>query len=127
MEKTYINLFSLELPFGFYAGWITVATVSNIAVLVMSLGWNGFGIPWFIWMIIVLLIVTVIVVTAARNTVNVAYPAAVLWALVGILAVYLPDFGIDAGSETMWIVIALSLSILAVTIRWIDVIIRRFR
>lgn len=126
-EKTYTNLFSLELPFGFYAGWITVATVANIAVPLVAIGWDGFGIPWVIWMIVVLLAMTVIAVTAARYIINVAYPAAILWGLVGIITRYLPDFRFDAGSETMWIVIALVLSMLAVTVSWIDVIIRRFR
>ncbi len=126
-ERTLTNLFSLELPFGLYAGWITVATISNIAVLLLHLGWDGFGIPWFIWLIIVLLLATAIAVKATRDTLNLAYPAAVLWGLIGVFVRYIPDFRFDLGSETMWIVIAIILSILAITVRWIDVVIRRFK
>lgn len=126
-ERTYTSFFSLELPFGLYAGWITVATIANIAVLLLRLGWDGFGIPWFIWLTIVLLVAVIIALTATRDTRNVAYPAAILWGLLGILTRYLPDFRFDIGSETMWIVIALVLSMLAIAIRWVDVIICRLR
>ncbi|MBE0601637.1 MAG: tryptophan-rich sensory protein [Firmicutes bacterium] len=126
-EHTLTNLFSLELPFGLYAGWITLAIIPNIAVLLLSIGWDGFGIAWFIWLIIVLLLATAIAISATRSTRNVAYPAAILWGLTGILVRYLPDFSFDLGSETMWIVVAMVLSMLAVAIRWIDVIIRRLR
>ncbi len=126
-ERTLTNLFSLELPFGLYAGWITVATIANISVFLLDIGWTGFGIPWFIWMVIVLLVAAIIAITATRATLNVAYPAAILWGLTGILARYLPDFRFDTGSETMWIVVALALSMLAIAIRWIDVIIRRVK
>jgi hypothetical protein len=124
-EKTLTNLFGLELPFGLYAGWITVAIIPNIAVMLLSLGWGGFGIPWFVWLIVVLLIATVLVVWAARDTLNVAYPAAVLWGLTGIFTRYVPDFRFDAASETMWTAIALGLSMFAVTFCWLDIVIHR--
>lgn len=126
-EKTMTNLFSLELPFGLYAGWITVAIIPNVAVLLLRLGWDGFGIPWFIWLIAVLLLATLITLKATRDTRNVAYPVAVLWGLTGILVRYVPDFRIDAGSETMWIAVALSLSMLAVAIRWIATVVHRLK
>ena len=126
-EKTYTNLFSLELPFGLYAGWITLAIIPNIAIVLLNLSWDGFGIPWFIWLIIVLLLATAIAVRATRDTRNVAYPAAVLWGLIGIFTRYIPAFRFDVGSETMWIIIALGLSMLAIAIRWIDVVIRRLK
>lgn len=126
-ERTLTNLFSLELPFGLYAGWITVATIANVSVFLLDIGWTGFSIPWYLWMVIVLLVAAIIAISATRATLNVAYPAAILWGLTGILTRYLPDFRFDAGSETMWIVIALGVSMLAIAIRWIDVIIRRLK
>jgi hypothetical protein len=39
-------------PFSIYFGWITVASIANISVFLVSIGWNGFGISDFIcvWM-----------------------------------------------------------------------------
>lgn len=118
---------SRELPFGLYAGWITVATVANIASLLVSLGWNGFGLPAFLWLILTLLIAACIAILVTRKTLNTAYPAAVLWGLGGILARYMPDFRLDAGSEAMWIVLTLALCMLALTAQWIAVFVRRLR
>mgnify|MGYP001196904813 CR=1 FL=1 len=125
--RTFGNLFSLEIPFGLYAGWITVATVANIAVLLVSLGWDYFLVPDFAWLIIVLLAVTVVAVIAGGSSHNVAYPAAFIWGLVGILVRYLPDFTFDVQSNAMWIVFALGVSLLVITIRWIDIIVRRLK
>ena len=126
-ERTLGYLFGLELPFGLYAGWISVATIANLAVLLLDIGWTGSGIPWFLWLIAVLLIATPIVVVVMRKTLNLAYPAAVIWGFAGILARYLPDFTIDVRAETMWIVIALILCLLIITIGWIGIVIRRLR
>ena len=126
-EHTFSNMLSLELPFGFYAGWITVATVVNTAVLLLDIGWDGFGIAWFVWLIIVLLMATFIALAATRTTDNIAFPAAMIWGFVGILLRYLPDFKIDLRSATMWIVIILVLCILVLFVRWIDIIARRLK
>ncbi len=126
-ERTFGSMISLELPFGLYAGWITVAAIANIAVLLNDIGWDGFGIPSYIWLIIVILIATFIAITATRDTLNIAYPAAVIWGFVGIFTRYLPAFQIDIHAEAMWIVIAFSLCLIILAIRWIDVLIRRLK
>lgn len=126
-DHTFGSIVSLELPFGLYAGWITVATVANISVLLVSLKWNGFGIPAFIWLIVVLLVAVFIALAATRNTKNIAYPAAVIWGYVGILTRYLPEFKFDLRLEAMWIVLTIGLCLLILAIRWIDVIARRLK
>jgi translocator protein len=32
-----------RLPFSIYLGWISVATIANVSVLLYDLGWDGFG------------------------------------------------------------------------------------
>ena len=127
MEHTLGHIVSLELPFGLYSGWITVATVANLSVLLVSLGWDGFGIPTYLWLIAVLLIATFLAVTASRKTLNIGYPAAVIWGFIGILTRYLPDFKVDINLDIMWIVITLGLCLLVLAIRWIDVLSRRLK
>jgi hypothetical protein len=46
----------ISTPFSIYFGWITVATIANITVFLVSIGWAGFGISDFIWTCIILFI-----------------------------------------------------------------------
>jgi uncharacterized membrane protein YhaH (DUF805 family) len=123
---TYRSMVSLELPFGLYAGWITVATVANVSAFLVSLGWNGLGVP-VVWLVLVLLVAAAIAVFAAYKTRNIAYPAAVIWGFTGILTRYTPGFRFDVNSDAMWIVLLLALCLLALTAQWILLIVRRVK
>jgi len=75
---------AVHLPFSTYLGWITIASIANVATTLVSVNWNGFGIPpetWAIMIIIVALLVTLLV-TATR--VDFAYGLVIIWALMGI-------------------------------------------
>jgi hypothetical protein len=126
-DQTFGCILSRELPFGMYAGWITVAAVANVASLLVSIGWNGFGIPAFLWMILTLLIADCIAIAVTRKTLNVAYPAAVLWGLWGILARHMPNFRFETGLPEMWIVLTIALCMLALAAQWIIVVVHRLR
>jgi hypothetical protein len=123
--KTAGSLIGLELPFGLYAGWITVATVVNVSALLVSLGLSNFLIPDFVWLILLAPVTTLIAVAASGSTRNVAYPAAILWGFAGVMVRFLPDFRFDLQSDAMWIVLVFGLCMLAVAIRWIDLVVRR--
>jgi benzodiazapine receptor len=76
----------VHLPFSVYLGWITVASIANVAAALVSVGWGGFGLSaetWAIAAIIIALIVTLVVIVARRD---VAYSLVIVWALVGIAA-----------------------------------------
>lgn len=75
----------VRLPFGVYFGWITVATVANITVWLVSVGWDGFGVPNQIWAVIIIAVAASIgILTMLRNR-DLAYGLVLLWALTGIL------------------------------------------
>ena len=77
--------FFIRLPFSIYFGWITVATVANATVLLVSLGWHGFGLSETTWTIIVLIVAALIgVITSIINR-DIAYGATLVWAYIGIL------------------------------------------
>lgn len=71
-------------PFVFYSGWITVASIANVASYLSKIGWDGFGMSeaaWTIFMIIIAIILN-LVVTWTRNMREFALVGA--WALVAI-------------------------------------------
>lgn len=72
------------LPFSLYFGWITVATIANITVFLVSIGWNGFGIADTTWTIIVLIIGAVIGITRMLKDKNIFYGLVLVWAYSGI-------------------------------------------
>ena len=78
-EKIFVHL-----PFSVYIGWITVATIANVAAALVSNGWDGFGLGAETWAIIAMgiaLIITLMVVIARRDY---AYSLVIIWALAGI-------------------------------------------
>ena len=75
---------AVHLPFSVYLGWITIASIANVAATLVSIKWDGFGISpetWAAVIIAVALIVAILVVASRRD---VAYALVIIWALVGI-------------------------------------------
>lgn len=46
----------LQIPISIYLAWLTVATVANIASALISSDWNGFGLSYLTWGVIMLLV-----------------------------------------------------------------------
>jgi benzodiazapine receptor len=77
---------AVHLPFSVYLGWITIASIANVAAFLVSINWDGFGISqetWAILIIIVALLISLVVVATRKD---VAYALVIIWALVGIAA-----------------------------------------
>lgn len=79
-----IDTLLILLPFSLYFGWITVATIANITVFLISISWNGFGIADPTWTIIVLIIGAVIGITRMLKDKNIFYGLVLVWAYGGI-------------------------------------------
>ena len=73
-----------KIPFNIYLGWISVASIANIAGALYTANWNGFGIAPEIWSAIMIVIATALAVVALIKK-NVAYTLVILWALIGIV------------------------------------------
>ena len=77
---------AVHLPFSVYLGWITIASIANVAVTLVSVGWAGFGISpttWATLVVAVALLISVLVLATRRDL---AYALVIIWALVGIAA-----------------------------------------
>lgn len=79
-EKIFVHL-----PFSVYLGWITVATIANIAAALVSIGWNGFGISDITWTMMMIVIATLLTVTIIITRRDIGYGLVIIWALGGII------------------------------------------
>jgi len=75
---------AVHLPFSVYLGWITVASIANVAVTLVSLKWDGFGISPETWAILVVAVALIITMLMLITRKDVAYSLVIIWALVGI-------------------------------------------
>tara|TARA_R100000306_G_scaffold1735_2_gene4716 strand:+ start:12828 stop:13628 length:801 start_codon:yes stop_codon:yes gene_type:complete len=71
-------------PFVFYSGWITVASIANIAAYLSSTGWDGWGLSETSWTVLMVIIAGIInlAVTWKRNMREFALVG--VWALIAI-------------------------------------------
>jgi benzodiazapine receptor len=104
----------VHLPFSVYLGWITIASIANVAAALVSVGWNGFGLSAETWAIVAMsiaLIITLVVIVARRD---IAYSLVVIWALAGIAVKQNthPNIVITAEIAIAVVLIALALSLL---------------
>ena len=75
---------TIHLPFSTYLGWITIASIANVAVTLVSIGWNGFGISpetWATIIVVIALLITVLVIVTRKD---IAYGLVIIWAFLGI-------------------------------------------
>ena len=85
----------LSIPFNIYFGWITVATIANITVFLVSISWDGFGVADFTWTMIILLVGVMIGIARMNKDRNIAYGLVLIWAYAGILLKHLSADGFD--------------------------------
>ena len=75
----------VRVPFSIYLGWITVATIANIAQTLQSVGFDGFGIQPELIASAVLLTGLAIAVTFVWRFHDAAYGLVIVWAYAGIV------------------------------------------
>ncbi len=105
---------AVRTPFSVYLGWITIASIANVAAALVSLNWGGFGLSpetWAALVVIVALMITLLIVAVRRD---VAYGLVIIWALVGIAVKQSgnPNIAILAEASAAIVAIALVASIL---------------
>lgn len=107
----------VRLPFSVYFGWITVATIANITVFLVYLGWNGFGLPESFWTVVVLLIGALIGSWRMLQDRFSPYGIVLIWAYGAILFKHLSDSGF-AGQypNIIWTVVLCLLVFLGIII-----------
>mgnify|MGYP007065673622 CR=1 FL=1 len=99
----------VHLPFSVYLGWITVAAIANVMVLLVSLGWNRFGPGEIFWTVLVMAAAVLLALTVLVYRRDVFYVVVVDWALLGILGKRLAVDAVPARSVIIagWVGVAL--------------------
>ena len=99
----------VHLPFSVYLGWITIASIANVTVTLVSVQWDGFGISQETWaslIIIIALLITLLVVATRKDL---AYGLVVVWALLGIAVKQSGNQNIVTTTEISAVVIVIAL------------------
>lgn len=92
-EKLFVHV-----PISVYLGWITVATIANVTAVLVTIGWDGFGVSEELWTIIVLIVATIITILVITKRKDFAYSAVIIWALIGIYLKRItddPNYGVQ--------------------------------
>jgi hypothetical protein len=75
---------AVRVPFSIYLGWITVATIANVTVLLDYVGWSGWGIAPETWTVIMLTVGVIVAALMAATRRDIAYLLVLVWAFAGI-------------------------------------------
>lgn len=104
----------VKLPFSICFGWITVATIANMTTLLVSLGWNGFGISETIWTVIILAVGAIIAILTIIRNKDYAYGLVIIWAYIGILIKHISSSGFAGMYPAVITTVIIALALVAV-------------
>jgi len=76
----------VQLPFGLYLGWITVAAIANLSAVQAALYWNDLGFDANTWTMIKLAVAAAIACIVSLRRHDLVFPLVVAWAAYGIAA-----------------------------------------
>lgn len=93
IERIYVNRTAFPstlagTAFTLYASWVFIATILNIALLLVQKEWGGFGLSESIWTIIILFVAIGFVLFYLSLYQNAVFPIALAWAFYGIYSSY---------------------------------------
>jgi hypothetical protein len=106
----------VDIPFGIYLGWISVATIANISTFLFAGGWNGFGLQPQIWTAIMLAVASFLGIAMALIRQDAAFLLVLVWSFAGI-AVEQANAPLVMASAWISAIIALALAAYAVLMR----------
>jgi len=100
---------AVHLPFSVYLGWITIASIANVSVELVSIKWDGFGISQETWAYLIIFVAMVIALIVIATRKDVAYELVIIWALIGISVKQSGNQSIVTTAEIGAITLAISL------------------
>ena len=100
---------AVAVPFSLYLGWITIATIANVTVVLLAFGWSGSGIAPEVWAAGLVVVAASIVGAIALMRVDIAYTSVGVWAFAGVVAGQwaTPIVAWTAVAAAVWSIVAL--------------------
>lgn len=71
-------------PVSIYLGWISVATIVNVALVLYGWGWRGDTLGGQGWTVIMVIIAALLAATVNIRRYDASYPLVIVWALIAI-------------------------------------------
>ncbi len=79
-----LEQWTVQIPFRIYLGWVIVATLANVTIVLESAGWSGFGLQDTFWAVFLLILATALGWWFARYQEDAIVPLVLVWAFIGI-------------------------------------------
>jgi hypothetical protein len=109
---------TVQLPFSVYLGWITIASIADVAAALVSVSWDGFGISYETWAILVIAVALIIALLVSFTRRDVGYDLVIIWALVGIAVKQSANQNVVMTTEISAIIVAIALVLSIVIFRY---------
>ena len=119
VEFSFKDKLFIKLPFSIYFGWITIATIANVTTLLVSIGWDGFGISQEVWTIIIILVGLVIGVATTAVNRDIPYGLVIIWAYIGILIKHKSPSGFNGEYPAIIITVIVCILVLLTTVTYV--------
>lgn len=110
-----VTRWTVYVPFGLYLGWITVATIANATILLVSLGWDGSPLPGGVWSAAMLVVGGALAAYVAWRYGDLAWAAVPVWAFPGVAAAHGDASSLVAA--TAWIMTAVLVVVIVAVLR----------
>lgn len=94
----------VHLPFSVYLGWVSVASIANMTIVLDYLRWDGWGLAPEKWALGMLFVGVGLALGIALTRRDVAYSLVLIWAYIGIA---IKQSAVSAVAQGAWIATAL--------------------
>lgn len=101
---------AVHVPFSVYLGWITIASIANVSVFLVSENWDGFGISGETWATLIIIVALIITFLVSAMRKDIAYSLVIIWALVGIAVKQSGNQNIVTLTEASAIIVMIALT-----------------
>ncbi|TFB24305.1 tryptophan-rich sensory protein [Filobacillus milosensis] len=73
-----------QIPFSIYLGWVTIATILNVGIVLKTFGYQQYILYEPLWTILLLIMSTLLAMWFAITKKDLLYPLVFVWAFIGI-------------------------------------------
>lgn len=105
------------VPISVYLGWISVATIANVAALLTSIRWSGWGLLPNLWAVIMLVVGLILAVAMIWKYSDYAYALVIVWAYIGIFVARVQDASSLAYSVVVTSMMAVAAILVAIGLK----------